>query len=233
MTAPSRNGAAAEGTAAQGLAGALESTAADRSSQHRCSDTYYDKVLVDAECSHDGSAVHVRKVLGVAAVDTAGLGDRLGDGLGATEGAPGGLPPTVPAATGAARLSSLLCPEASAALVAKQRALLAAGFKLLRPLPVSTPAEAAGDAVAVGGEAASRPALVYSTCSLTVSQNEGVVRWLLDSHPTARLDPTPFAAADRAAGLAWSPGRLPHALRFGAAGATSGLFVARIVKVPA
>ncbi|CAI7929113.1 unnamed protein product, partial [Closterium sp. NIES-54] len=84
-------------------------------------------VLVDAECTHDGSLKHILKY------DSWGwhtLNKRFLD------------------------------PQRLNSLSALQRSLLETGFLLLKP----------------GGR------LVYSTCSLTITQNEDVVRWFLDRH---------------------------------------------------
>ena len=77
--------------------------------------------------------------------------------------------------------------------------------------------------------------MVYSTCSLTRSQNESVVSWLLEREPSAALVEVPFAAAWAAAPAGggdppWEAGGLAHTLRFSARTGTSGLFVARIRK---
>ena len=179
---------------------------------------FYDRVLVDAECSHDGSAKHLLKLT--------------------QEPDP------------AARLRAVLCEERGEALVQLQRALIRNGFSLL----------------VQGG------ILIYSTCSLTRSQNEGVVSWLLSQEAEAELVPVDYAqtsgaaagqppdiaapskgtmgaagACDdqaqsteqsepskpRASGVSgdvttWGSGSLPFTLRFGPAHGTSGLFVARI-----
>jgi 16S rRNA C967 or C1407 C5-methylase (RsmB/RsmF family) len=128
----------------------------------------YDRVLVDADCSHDGSYKHLAKL--AAAPDFA------------------------------ARVAALLNPTAGARHVELQLRLLRNGFRLLRP----------------GGR------LVYSTCSLTRSQNEGVVAALLSEDSRAILEPTGVTAGECAG--------LPHCLRFGRATGTSGLFVAAIIK---
>ena len=77
--------------------------------------------------------------------------------------------------------------------------------------------------------------MVYSTCSLTRSQNESVVSWLLEREPSATLVEVPFAAKWTATAASgenppWEAGGLAHTLRFSARTGTSGLFVARIRK---
>jgi len=181
---------------------------------------YYDRVLVDAECTHDGSLRHVAK-----------FGDTWGWD------------------TMSARVA--LEPARLAAVVDTQHALLAAGFSLLRP----------GSGV-----------LVYSTCSLTVAQNEGVVARFLAGHDDALLLPIadgatleeavddseggddagacnddetgadgvdsaarPTTGRSSGAGTQppWVAGGLRGTRRFDpATSGTSGLFVARIGKVP-
>ena len=74
--------------------------------------------------------------------------------------------------------------------------------------------------------------MVYSTCSLTRSQNESIVGWLLEREPSAALVAVPFAATYAASAgdeeAPWQAGGLGHTLRFSASTGTSGLFVARI-----
>lgn len=91
----------------------------------------FDLVLVDAECSNDGSLIHVQKRVAKSFVseDTS----------------------VIPLAT---------CTDKVEKLVRLQRNLLERGFELLRS----------------GGT------LVYSTCSLSYEQNEGVLNWFLQRH---------------------------------------------------
>ncbi|KAL6040984.1 putative 16S rRNA (Cytosine(967)-C(5))-methyltransferase [Balamuthia mandrillaris] len=71
--------------------------------------------------------------------------------------------------------------------------------------------------------------LVYSTCSFSRDQNEGVVEWLLEQEPTARLVVIPEAA-----GMPCQSGMLQHTLRFYPAHTqTSGLFIAKLTKLKA
>jgi 16S rRNA C967 or C1407 C5-methylase (RsmB/RsmF family) len=92
----------------------------------------FDLVLVDAECSNDGSLVHVQKRCEkTLAADVASA--------------------AIPLATSR---------ESVKELVLLQRQLLERGFDLLRS----------------GGF------IVYSTCSLSQEQNEGVVKWFLQHH---------------------------------------------------
>lgn len=132
----------------------------------------YDKVLVDAECTHDGSIKHVCK-FEQWGWDT--LERRLLD---------------VERVTSITRL---------------QLQLLNNGFRLLK----------------TGG------ILVYSTCSLTTAQNEGVVEQFLAVTPNAELQQIK-AAKD------WpcKSGSIQYTLRFDpVVSKTSGLFIAKIAKV--
>lgn len=134
--------------------------------------TGYDKVLVDAECTHDGSIKHIRKfeywgwtTLQHRVLDT----------------------------------------ERTENLSHLQLGLLTNGFRLLK----------------VGGS------LVYSTCSLTVTQNEDVVEQFLSQNPSAELQ-----EVDAAANWCCRSGRIPRTLRFDpSTSQTSGLFVAKITKL--
>lgn len=92
----------------------------------------FDRVLVDAECSTDGSLKHIQQQ-----VKKHGVIDN----------------------------QQLMDEDQLNELVQLQKGLIASGFRLLKP----------------GGT------LVYSTCSLSTSQNEGVVQWLLDEN---KLDAT-------------------------------------------
>ncbi|XP_066330504.1 uncharacterized protein [Miscanthus floridulus] len=70
--------------------------------------------------------------------------------------------------------------------------------------------------------------LVYSTCSLTVAQNESVVQQFLSTHPSADLQKIDLADT-------WPcrSGGIPKTLRFDpAVSQTSGLFVAKFSKLP-
>jgi 16S rRNA C967 or C1407 C5-methylase (RsmB/RsmF family) len=164
----------------------------------------YDRVLVDAECTHDGSILHMQKF-------------EQNWGWDAFE-------------------TRVLDPQRVAELGSLQRALLANGFRLLRP----------------GG------VLVYSTCSFSAQQNEDVVAWLLQREPAAELEPLGVAGCipaggDAAAATAataaaapmsttaatttdasvvhYTPGRLPHTARFDpVVSETSAFFLARIRK---
>lgn len=102
----------------------------------------FDRVLVDAECSTDGSLKHIKKWVENANIDIA---RRLTD------------------------------PVELAQLVEIQESLASTGFTLLKP----------------GGT------MVYSTCSLSVEQNEQVVEWLLRKYsPQATLVPLRFEGDD-------------------------------------
>jgi 16S rRNA C967 or C1407 C5-methylase (RsmB/RsmF family) len=95
----------------------------------------FDYVLVDAECSTDGSVRHVQHRL-----------DKTNH------------VPDNPLVTD---------PQQLADLVGLQRKLAGEGFRLLKP----------------------SGCMVYSTCSLSREQNEGVVEWLLQENPDAKLIP--------------------------------------------
>ncbi|KAG9439377.1 hypothetical protein H6P81_019542 [Aristolochia fimbriata] len=132
----------------------------------------YDKVLVDAECTHDGSFRHIEKFehWGWATLQRRVLDAKRTDSL------------------------TLL-----------QLKLLSNGFKLLK----------------TGGS------LVYSTCSLTVAQNEDVVDQFLAANPAAELQ-------EICAAKNWPcrSGRIPKTLRFDPlVSQTSGLFVAKFTKL--
>ncbi|KAF3320568.1 putative 28S rRNA (cytosine-C(5))-methyltransferase isoform X1 [Carex littledalei] len=132
----------------------------------------YDKVLVDAECTHDGSIKHITKF---ESWGWKTLERRVLDA------------------------------ERTDDLFNLQLRLLTNGFKLLKT---------AGT-------------LVYSTCSLTVAQNEDVIERFLSLNPSAELQEVDIA--DK-----WpcKPGRIPKTLRFDpATSQTSGLFIAKISKL--
>ncbi|XP_026405646.1 uncharacterized protein LOC113300726 [Papaver somniferum] len=139
------------------------------------SDTGYDKVLVDAECTHDGSIKHIQKF------DQWGW-KTLQHGV-----------------LDAERTDTL------ANLHATSLQLLINGFRLLK----------------VGGM------LVYSTCSLTVAQNEDIVEQFLSAHPSAELQ-----EIDAAKNWSCKSGKVPKTLRFDPLTSnTSGLFVASFTKL--
>ncbi|KAM1073205.1 hypothetical protein ACFX2B_018106 [Malus domestica] len=132
----------------------------------------YDKVLVDAECTHDGSIKHVQKF------------ERWG---------------------WETLQRRVLDAERSDGLTVLQLKLLTNGFRLLK----------------AGG------ILVYSTCSLTVAQNEDVVRQFLEGNPCAELQ-----VIDAAENWPCKNGRVPNTLRFDPlTSKTSGLFVAKFSKL--
>lgn len=121
----------------------------------------YSKVLVDAECTHDGSIKHVAKF---AAQSTAGGNSNSFGGWGWESFE-----------------RRVLDPERIAAVTGLQQALLWNGFRLLAPVAV------AGDARSVEFPPHGSAALVYSTCSFSRNQNEDVVAWLLKHCPSARV----------------------------------------------
>ncbi|KAH6836433.1 S-adenosyl-L-methionine-dependent methyltransferases superfamily protein [Perilla frutescens var. hirtella] len=141
---------------------------------HEISQFGYDKVLVDAECTHDGSIKHIQKF----------------EQWGWT---------TLP--------RRVLDAERTDDLTVLQLKLLINGFRLLK----------------VGGS------LVYSTCSLTVAQNEDVVERFLLEHTSAKL-----LEIDAAKNWPCRQARIPKALRFDPlTSSTSGLFVAKFTKLNA
>ena len=86
---------------------------------------------------------------------------------------------------------------AMAELVDLQQRLILSGFRLLKR----------------GG------ALVYSTCSLSEEQNEGVVNWLLEQHPDAFIMPVSIDASDgngvsKEESFLISEGGIPGTIRF-------------------
>ncbi|KAK7360212.1 hypothetical protein VNO77_02194 [Canavalia gladiata] len=132
----------------------------------------YDKVLVDAECTHDGSVKHIQKF------------EQWGWGT---------------------LQDRVLDADRTDNLYALQLNLLTNGFSLLK----------------VGGS------LVYSTCSLTVAQNEDVVEQFLKENETAEL-----MEIDAAKNWPCKGGCFPKTWRFDSlTSQTSGLFVAKFTKV--
>lgn len=132
----------------------------------------YDKVLVDAECTHDGSIRHVQKF------------EHWG---------------------WQTLQRRVLDAERTDDLTNLQFRLLSNGFRLLK----------------TGGS------LIYSTCSLTVAQNEAVVGRFLSENLSAEL-------LDIEASKTWpcKSGRISKTLRFDpVTSQTSGLFVAKFTKL--
>ncbi|GMH06552.1 hypothetical protein Nepgr_008392 [Nepenthes gracilis] len=133
----------------------------------------YDKVLVDAECTHDGSIRHVQKF---EYWGWQTLQRRVFEA------------------------------ERTDSLTNLQLKLLSNGFRLLK----------------AGG------ALIYSTCSLTVSQNEEVVEKFLSENAFAELQ-----EIDTSENWPCKNGQIPKTLRFDPlTSQTSGLFVAKFTKLP-
>lgn len=56
--------------------------------------------------------------------------------------------------------------------------------------------------------------MVYSTCSLSEVQNEGVVSWLLKQHAEARVVPVSFASGLPESSSLIKEGTLPGTVRF-------------------
>ncbi|CAH2043038.1 unnamed protein product [Thlaspi arvense] len=134
----------------------------------------YDKVLVDAECTHDGSIKHIQKF------------EQWG--------------------WNTLERRVLDAERTDRNLTALQLNLLRNGFRLLKQ----------------GGT------LVYSTCSLTLAQNEDVVDHFLAESSSAELQ-----EIETAKDWPCRSGRTPKTVRFEpSTSATSGLFVAKIRKLP-
>ncbi|XP_059641141.1 multisite-specific tRNA:(cytosine-C(5))-methyltransferase trm4b [Cornus florida] len=132
----------------------------------------YDKVLVDAECTHDGSIRHIQKF------------EHWG---------------------WKTLQRRVLNAERTDDLTVLQLQLLINGFRLLK----------------VGGS------LVYSTCSLTIAQNEDVVEQFLLQNASAEL-----LEIDAAKNWPCKSGQIPKTLRFDpVTSRTSGLFVAKFTKL--
>ena len=132
----------------------------------------FDFVLVDAECSHDGSYRHMRYVSEGPSLplqedftkdQTASTPSHAAVWPGISDNKPSTISSYVRAT----------CETEREKVVALQKQLLANGFRLLRASADST----------------ASPCLVYSTCSLEKSQNEEVVQWLLDTFEDAELCP--------------------------------------------
>lgn len=155
-----------------GLVGLRKCDALRPSADDETCTSGYDKVLVDAECTHDGSIKHIQKFefWGWKTLDR-----------------------------------RVLDAERTDNLLHLQLHLLTNGFKLLK----------------TGGS------LVYSTCSLTVAQNENVVQQFLAKHPSAELQ-----KIDSADNWPCRSGSIPKTLRFDpATSQTSGLFIAKFIKL--
>ncbi|KAG3011454.1 hypothetical protein JG687_00007893 [Phytophthora cactorum] len=134
----------------------------------------YDKVLVDAECTHDGSIRHLQRL------DTATKWEEY--------------------------VRDHLNPSEVDRILNLQQGLIRNGFSLLRP----------------GGT------MIYSTCSLSVKQNEEIVSRFLQDESLATLDQI---VIDK--DVPCKEGGLPGTLRFTPSQNTSGLFIARIHKAAA
>ncbi|GAB4847545.1 hypothetical protein Ancab_026604 [Ancistrocladus abbreviatus] len=132
----------------------------------------YDKVLVDAECTHDGSIRHVQKF------------EHWG---------------------WQTLQRRVLDAERTDNLTNLQFRLLSNGFRLLK----------------------AEGSLIYSTCSLTVAQNEDVVEKFLSQNASAKLQ-----EIDASKHWPCKSGRIPKTLRFDPlTSQTSGLFVAKFTKL--
>ncbi|EGG21777.1 Putative nucleolar protein [Cavenderia fasciculata] len=143
---------------------------------------YYDRVIVDAECSLDASIRHLIQY---------------------------------------SKIGRNFIPSELTELTNLQKKLLQTGFNLLKE----------------GG------VLVYSTCSFCKAENEDVVTWLLENNPNSQLEPC-FGDTDRDTEsdgdgqsnqnitvVPFSRGYIKHTYRFYPKNGTSGMFIARIVKM--
>jgi 16S rRNA C967 or C1407 C5-methylase (RsmB/RsmF family) len=130
----------------------------------------FDRVLVDAECSTDGSLKHVQQRLMKKEKQR-----QEDDGPSS--------PQLIPQLTDDQQLADL---------VRLQQRLAESGFRLLKP----------------GGY------MVYSTCSLSEDQNEGVVSWLLKQHAEARIVRVRFASDLPESSSLIKQGTLPGTVRF-------------------
>jgi 16S rRNA C967 or C1407 C5-methylase (RsmB/RsmF family) len=130
----------------------------------------FDRVLVDAECSTDGSLKHVQQRL-------------LKKEKQRQEDDDPSSPQLIPQLTDDQQLADL---------VRLQQRLAESGFRMLKP----------------GGY------MVYSTCSLSEDQNEGVVSWLLEQHAEARIIPVRFASDLPETSNLIKQGTLPGTVRF-------------------
>jgi 16S rRNA C967 or C1407 C5-methylase (RsmB/RsmF family) len=130
----------------------------------------FDRVLVDAECSTDGSLKHVQQRL-------------MKKEKQRQEDDDPSSPQLIPQLTDDQQLADL---------VRLQQRLAESGFRLLKE----------------GGY------MVYSTCSLSEDQNEGIVSWLLKQHPDARIVPVSFASDLPETSSLIKQGTLPGTIRF-------------------
>ena len=175
-------------------------------------------MLVDAECTHDGSVKHVSKyhswgwdTMEGRVLDPARLAalDALQRGL-------------LRCACVCVRVCVCVCGGGGGARAPRRN-----GFRLLREGGTLVYSTCRCAHVDMHSHMRASLNLWISECSLTRAQNEDVVAWLLREEPCAALVPTPFEGE----GPAWAPGALPHTVRFDPLrGLTSGLFIARIEK---
>ncbi|MBA0677613.1 hypothetical protein Goari_019012 [Gossypium aridum] len=161
----------------------------------------YDKVLVDAECTHDGSVKHIQKFenWGWTTLQRRVLDAVRTDSLTLLQAMPffhHDLYTYIYCSQGFISSCSSFTLK-----------LLRNGFRLLK----------------VGG------LLVYSTCSLTVAQNEDIVEQFLKENASAELQ-----EINEAEEWPCKSGRIPKTLRFDPlTSQTSGLFVAKFTKLAA
>jgi len=133
----------------------------------------FDRVLVDAECSHDGSYRHLRYSGTSGTSGTSGSSCSAGDSAWTGEDASSGVGVI---SKGVITKVASIHSSAGTELRDLQRGLLLNGYKQCKP----------------GG------VVVYSTCSLEDAQNRLVVQWLLGQEEAAGavlLDPLPALPA--------------------------------------
>ena len=155
-------------------------------------DACFDYVLVDAECLHDGSYRHMRYVtedpLAHPGAD-AGIHINVSADPDVDESVSGaGSLSTGSDITQTAKKSKSGAAKAFTAadadreeIVMLQRKLILNGFRLLNATNSSN-SDSNSDI-----SLTDTPTMVYSTCSLDVNQNEGVVEWLLQTCSDAEL----------------------------------------------
>ena len=124
---------------------------------------FFDRVLVDAECSHDGSVSHIQLEDGEAPVETSQVASVVRKGRGLTnehrmQHLNLGTGPSAQSASADNTPSARAATFSSSSLFDVQSALLYNGYQQLKP----------------GGT------LVYATCSYAFTQDELVVRRFLD-----------------------------------------------------
>lgn len=169
----------------------------------------YDRVLVDSECTHEGSLKHLKKFLKQIKVPAAETDKPSRKARKQFE--KNNSNPYTSEINSKNQWTQqdfeerFLDPKKLEMLHGLQTALIENGYRLLKP----------------GGR------LVYSTCSFDRGQNEGIVEALLQRHPDCTLV-EPFLPEDR---VQWEKGDLKYTVRFTPKTSnTGGLFLAAILK---